>query len=138
MIKNINTNWQGQTWRDAIKHYHSVTEIALDPDLASSVETLQNEGYVEFTPAPLDPPQPSVPFSITMRQCRRYLMSIDSTYALYDGVLAHITALPRIDREDWNACPDVWRTSPTVESIRIAFGWTPEQMDTMFVEAALL
>ena len=65
-------------------------------------------------------------------------MAIDPTYALYDAVVAHIATLPRIDQEDWNACPDVWRGSPTVESLRLAFAWTDAQMDQMFVDATVL
>lgn len=80
----------------------------------------------------------TVPSSITMRQARLYLLKAGK---LAD-VEAAINALPSPQKEaatiEWQYSQEVQRHNGFVELLAPVLGWTPEEVDAMFVEAAKL
>jgi len=52
-----------------------------------------------------------------------------------DAVLASLPTEQAADAQELLQMPYTRRDHPLVEMIRQAFGWTPEQVDTLFVEA---
>jgi len=77
---------------------------------------------------------PLIPQIIKMRQCQLYLYDIEMLEPVNQAVL---NMSPKAQIE-WNTSDEVWRTSPMVEQMRLMFGWTVEQMDQMFLDAAAL
>lgn len=113
--------------RDGIKMWFEGTE---EEFLVHPFHTCKR-WVVSTPPEPPQPEPPYIPSTISMHQCRLYLYDM--------GTLAAVTAAvqqasPKAQIE-WETSAEVWRSSPTVEQMRIMFGWTVEQMDQMFIDA---
>lgn len=93
--------------------------------------------YGGVWPLPISEPPVTIPQSISMRQTRLYLYDVDNGSTLSAVETYVLTMSPKAQIE-WNTSAEVWRSSPMVEQMRVMFGWTIEQMDTMFIEASLL
>ncbi len=57
---------------------------------------------------------------------------------LLDAVEAAVAAAPAQIRIYWAEASDFHRAHPAIEQMRLAMGWTPEQLDDLFVAAALV
>ena len=82
---------------------------------------------------------PSVPQSITMRQCRLQLISM----GLDDEVESAIEAITdatqkKIVRTEWEYAATVDRHNGWIETLGTSLGMTSEQLDQMFIEASVL
>lgn len=78
------------------------------------------------------PAQPLwVPQIISMRQCQLYLYDMGALSDV-EQIVQGMTPKAIIE---WNKSSEVWRSSPLVEQMRVAFGWTTDQMDQMFIDA---
>lgn len=85
-----------------------------------------------FTAPPV-PPVP-VPQQVTMRQACIQL----EADGLLDDVEAVVATLPRIYQIEWQRTSVVLRDNPLVEIVRQQQGMTPEQIDTLFINASTL
>ena len=72
--------------------------------------------------------------SITMRQARLALLQT----GLLDEVEAMISQAPRSVQIEWEYATVVDKTSALVQEIGLSLGLTAEQIDQMFIDAALL
>lgn len=91
-------------------------------------------------PAPLPPPIPPVtargvaPNGSLRRAMLRRGVDPDSVTAIIDGMDDEIER--REAMAIWEYEPYIRRDMAIVEKIRVARGWTPEQADSLFAEAA--
>lgn len=85
------------------------------------------------------PPAALVPESITMRQCRLYLLATGKL-----GLVAPaIASMPSPQREaaeiEWEYGAVVWRNSPLIAQLAPVLGWaTPADIDAQFQQAVAL
>ena len=75
----------------------------------------------------------SVPTSITMRQCRLYLLNQN----LLDDV-ENIVSQNRAWQIEWEYANEVLRTNQLITAMQSSLNLTNEQVDTMFFEASKL
>ncbi len=75
----------------------------------------------------------SVPTSITMRQCRLYLLNQN----LLDDV-ENIVSQNRAWQIEWEYANEVLRTNQLIVAMQSSLNLTDEQVDTMFLEASKL
>lgn len=71
---------------------------------------------------------------VTMRQARLQLLATDSL----DTVNAAISTMPAAAQIEWEYAADVDRTNPLVPAMVSLLGWTEEETDNYFTEAAKL
>lgn len=98
----------------------------------------------DFPPPPA-PPVP-VPFAVTTRQARIILALQPSPDNAFPHLLAYITAqfeaLPEPDKTvaeiTWEYSTEVQRTNPLIAQMQAMIGFTDEQIDQLFIQAATL
>lgn len=109
-------------------------EVSFNVSSQQDMEILQE---MNITPAEYVPPPPEFP-EITRRQIRLWLLSKGITVAMVD---AAIDELPEPDRSiaqiEWDGSTFL-RTNPFVDVLGTKLGFTPQQMDTGWPEAAVL
>lgn len=88
----------------------------------------------ELTIAAYEPPPPQPVTQITMRQCRLALLQA----GLLDDVEAMISQAQRSVQIEWEYATVVDKTSALVQEIGSSLSLTVEQIDQMFIDAALL
>jgi hypothetical protein len=76
----------------------------------------------------------TVPRSVSMRQARVYL----SRASLLDLVSAQIADTSGEAQIVWEYSQEVQRDNPLISNMAAALGWTEEQLDQMFIDAAQL
>lgn len=94
-----------------------------------------DEAVVVTEPIILNPPMPSVPYEVTMRQARLVLLGA----GLLDDVEAAINALPSPIKEqariEWDYSSTVQRHNGLVSQLGPLLGLTEAQLDSMFITA---
>lgn len=106
-----------------------------------SLKRLFDFGKVPF----VDPPPP-IPTSVTPRQARIVLAltpSEDPAFAnLLQQVEAAFAALPEPDKTvaeiTWNFSTEIQRSNPLITQMQAIIGFTDEQIDQLFIQAATL
>ncbi len=78
-----------------------------------------------------DPP-PAVPAVVSRLQAKMALAEAE----LLDAVEAAVAAAPAQIRIYWAEASDFHRAHPALEQMRLAMGWSPAQLDDLFVAAA--
>lgn len=119
-------------------------EIA--PDRPSRDHDWQNGAWVYVAPAPV------VPASVTRAQfclaAKAYALlspadAIDAAKGGWPAAFtAALSAMPGVDVDDaqivWGAVGEIHRNHPLMEAMRGYLQWTPEQMDSFFIDAAAI
>lgn len=83
-----------------------------------------------FTPP--EPPPVPVPEAISPLQARVALMQASKLDAV-EQIVAGADPLVQVA---WEYATELRRHSPTIEMLREQAGWSPEEMDTLFIAAA--
>jgi len=96
----------------------------VDAEIGGAIGWTWNDGNPTPPPAPPVP----VPTEVTMVQAQQELLAA----GLLDAVEEFIATLPRADQIDWRYRQMVRRDWPLVEVVRLALGWTSEQVDALF------
>lgn len=83
-----------------------------------------------------DVPDPAsmIPTAVSMRQARLALLSADAL----DAVGSIIQTLPRSAQIEWEYASEVKRDSPLISLVESSLGYTPQQIDQLFITAATL
>ena len=139
LIRYTNTPSLEATWvdeNDVVIKCHAYSNGQMDmlrADLgadAAQYESLIAEVEATYSPSP---PQPiRVPQQVTMRQARLELLS----RGLLDGVAAMIAAAGREAQIEWEYASLVERGNPVIAGVQQQQGFTDEQIDDLFREAA--
>ena len=141
LIRYTNTPSLEATWvdeNDVVIKCHAYSNGQMDmlrADLgadAAQYESLIAEVEATYSPSP---PQPiRVPQQVTMRQARLELLS----RGLLDDVEAMIAAAGREAQIEWEYASLVERGNPVIAGVQQQQGFTDEQIDDLFREAAKL
>ena len=141
VIKYPNAPALEATWvdeNDVVIKRHAYSNGQMDmlrADLgadAAQYESLIAEVEATYSPSP---PQPiRVPQQVTMRQARLELLS----RGLLDDVEAMIAAAGREAQIEWEYASLVERGNPVIAGVQQQQGFTDEQIDDLFREAAKL
>ncbi len=114
------------TFETVIENEVEVEKEVLIP-LEEYCKTLNIDPYIEPEPIII------IPNSITMRQTRLYLLSLN----LLDEVEAFVSQNQAWQIE-WEYANEVLRTNQLITAMQNALNLTDEQVDTMFLEASKL
>lgn len=105
--------------------YHTfIDSKGVETPLEEYCKTLQIAPYIEPEPIII------IPTSITMRQARLYLLSID----LLDNV-EELVSTNKAWQIEWEYANEVLRSNQLIQALQSALGLFDTDVDTMFIEA---
>lgn len=119
-------------------HPDLVAAMVLVPEGAEVAEGWTWSGEACAPPAPVEAPEPPIP-TVTARQLRLWLVLQGRTLGLVDAAIA---ALPEEQRApaqiEWEYATTYVRAHPLIGALGAALGFSAEEIDAGFREAAVL